>query len=122
MWTSSLRISRLSTLERKAQSGNTSQPDLYSFFTTVDKILTSVVEFFFQRFPDEDYFKKPLPPPMGLPGERGTDDEDLFEAFNSATGRMSVDSGLVHELHYDIVDGKRVFKKFAGVNQSMTFI
>lgn len=59
---------------------------------------------------------------MGLPGERGTDDEDLFEAFNSATGRMSVDSGLVHELHYDIVDGKRVFKKFAGVNQSMTFI
>lgn len=33
-----------------------------------------------------------------------------------------LDSGLINDVHYDIIDGKRIFKKYSGVNNSMTVL
>jgi len=48
----------------------------------------------------------------------GTPDTLLYKADRTKPGRATYDSGLIIPLHYDIVDGKRIFRKYAGVNNS----
>ena len=42
--------------------------------------------------------------------------------YHSYDGRVFRDSGVIGGLWFDIIDGKKVFKKFAGVNQPMELI
>ena len=59
------------------------------------------------------------PPPLDFPDEDDTPDTEIYETYNSADGRRLVDSGRHAPIWYDIVDGKKVYKKYAGVNQPM---
>ena len=36
--------------------------------------------------------------------------------YNSYDGKLLRDSGVVGDLWFDIIDGKKVYKKWAGVN------
>lgn len=55
---------------------------------------------------------------MSEPDEDASPDLTLYQMTHNRTGRAMMDSGHLINLHYDIVDGKRVFKKFSGVNES----
>lgn len=55
---------------------------------------------------------------MSEPDEDSSPDRTLYSMMQDKTGRALLDSGYIIDLHYDIVDGKRVFKKFSGVNDS----
>jgi len=77
-------------------------------------------EYFNQGLPDRDHWKRPLPPPTNHPDEEDTPDTKLYEVMNTYTGRTLMDSGMFVELNYDMVDGKKVFKRFSGVNDYMS--
>jgi len=36
--------------------------------------------------------------------------------YNTKDGRYLVDSGRIRDIWYDIVDGKKVYRRFSGVN------
>ena len=59
---------------------------------------------------------------MNYPDSEQSPDKELFAAYNSKDGRVFMDSGLIHDIHFDIVNGKRVFRRFACVNESMPII
>lgn len=79
----------------------------------------TVQEFVFMHTWDEDYWKKPVAPPLDYPDKDDTDDTDTYQEMESRNGRQLVDSGIVGGLWYDIVDGKKIYRKFAGVNPPM---
>jgi hypothetical protein len=76
-------------------------------------------EFVYNHYPDEDYWKKPLGPPLDFPDTDDTSDTASYQDYHSKIGRQFVDSGLVNDIWYDIVDGKKVYKPLAGVNEPM---
>lgn len=41
------------------------------------------LEFFYQHGPDEDYWRKPVPPPLNYPDPLDTDDTDTVKCYNS---------------------------------------
>ena len=62
-------------------------------------------EFFFNHYPDEDYWRISRPPPLDYPDNDDTDDTETVQDYNSLEGRRMVDTGLSYELWYDIKDG-----------------
>jgi hypothetical protein len=85
-------------------------------------LLYTFADIVYQRYPDEDYLKKPRHAPMSEPDENSSPDKTLYEISHTKTGRALTDSGHIIDLHYDIVGGKRIFKKFSGVNDSMPIL
>ncbi|KRX05138.1 hypothetical protein PPERSA_06772 [Pseudocohnilembus persalinus] len=80
------------------------------------------LDFMYQHAPDEDYWRCPMPPPLNYPDPEDTDDTLTMQDYESRYGHYLVDSGIVDPIWYDIVDGKKVYKRFAGVNQPMADI
>jgi hypothetical protein len=58
-------------------------------------------------------------PPLDYPDQDDTDDTDTFSDYNSRGGRLMMESGIVGEPWFDIVNGKKIVRRFAGVNQPM---
>lgn len=77
------------------------------------------VEWVVNKCPDEEHFRKPLPPPLDYPSPVDTPDTAMYKRWHSKEGRQNYDTGLFTDIGYDIVGGKKVYKKFAGVNQPM---
>jgi len=75
-------------------------------------------EYVAQGFPDREHWKRPLPPPTDFPDDE-TSDTSLYNAFHSYTGRTMYDSGLYINLQFDMVDGKKIYKRCAPVNNPM---
>lgn len=72
---------------------------------------------------DEDYWKTFVrPPPLDFPDEDDTPDTEYYESFHSNQGKRVFDTGRYVPLPYDIIDGKKVYKKFVGVNQPMPIL
>ncbi|EWS73300.1 hypothetical protein TTHERM_000470561 (macronuclear) [Tetrahymena thermophila SB210] len=82
-------------------------------------ILYFGTEFFYNHYPDEDYWRVAHPPPLDYPDTDDTDDTETFKDYKSFTGRRMVDTGIVDPLWYDIREGKKVYYDWAGVNQPM---
>jgi hypothetical protein len=76
-------------------------------------------EYIYQHFPDETYWRKSHPPPLDFPDEDDTDDTKTYKDFISYAGRKFVQTGIAGDIWYDIKDGKKVYRKFAGVNPPM---
>ena len=76
-------------------------------------------EFFYQHYPDEDHWRIPRPPPLDYPDADDTDDTDSYRDEFSKSGRYFKDTGIVFDIWYDIVDGKKVMRRFSGANQPM---
>ena len=60
-----------------------------------------------------------VPPPLDFPDTDDTDDTETYQDYFGPEGRYLVDTGIIGELWYDIVDGKKVYRRFAGVNQPL---
>lgn len=76
-------------------------------------------EFFYNHYPDEDFWRVAHPPPLDYPDTDDTDDTDTYKDYKSFTGRRMVDTGIIDPLWYDIKDGKKIYYDWAGVNQPM---
>lgn len=76
-------------------------------------------EYLAQGFPDRDHWKMPLPPPTDYPDEE-TADTSMYNAYNSHTGRTVYDAGRIVPLGFDMVDGKKIYKRFTCANQPMS--
>lgn len=58
-----------------------------------------------------------MPPTLDYPDTLDTPDTELYQGFHSRDGRLMRDTGFYTDLPFDIVDGKKIYKRFAGVNQ-----
>jgi hypothetical protein len=58
-------------------------------------------------------------PPLDYPDTDDTDDTDTYNDYHTRDGRHLVESGIVGELWFDIVNKKKVVKPWAGVGQPM---
>jgi len=76
-------------------------------------------EWVYQHFPDEDFFRIPHPPPLNYPDTEDTDDTDTVKDYSTKEGRYLRDSGIVDDIWFDVVDGVKVYRRFAGVNQPL---
>lgn len=76
------------------------------------------IDFLYAHYPDDDYFRKPMAPPLYSKEVRDVDkfwstrEEDLDY-------KIMRDAGLVPEPPFKIVDGKKVMGRFVGVNNPM---
>jgi len=77
------------------------------------------IEFLYNHYPDEDHWRIPRPPPLEYPDPEDTDDVLTVNDYNTKIGKYLRDTGIIDDIWYDIVDGKKVYKRFAGVNQPM---
>lgn len=76
-------------------------------------------DFIMQNKQDEDEWRISRPPPLNYPDTDDTDDTDTYDDYHVKEGVYARDSGLVGDLWFDVVEGKKVYKRFAGVNQPM---
>lgn len=76
-------------------------------------------EFLYQHYPDEEHWRLQRPPPLDYPDAQDTNNTVNYKNYHSKEGRRMLDMGLIVPLHFDIVDGKKVYRRFAGVNQPM---
>ena len=79
-------------------------------------------EMFYTKFPDEEFYKKPLPPPLDYPNEDATPDTDRLEFQKTLEWKYLYENGSLDPLPFKIIDGKKVFSKYSGLNQPMEFI
>lgn len=77
------------------------------------------LEFITQHFPDEDHWRISRLPPLDFPDSDDTDDTQTYEDYHSKDGRYLVDTGAIGELWFDIKDGEKIVRPFAGGNQPM---
>ncbi len=90
------------------------QAFLASFF-----FLFFITEWVIQHQPDADYYRKPHPPPLDYPNKVETPDTMHFNLWKTEEFRKRIDNGQLGECPFDIVDGKKVYKKFVGLNQPL---
>ena len=74
-------------------------------------------ELFFQYWPDEDNWRYQRPPPLNYPDETETPDNEYLDMFKSGPHRDYYDAGIVNAPFFEVIDGKKVYSKWAGVNQ-----
>jgi len=77
------------------------------------------LEFIVQHYPDEDHWKIARLPPLDFPDPDDTDDTQTFEDYHSKDGRYFVETGAIGDLWFDIKDGQKIIRPFAGGNQPM---
>jgi len=59
---------------------------------------------------------------LDYPDDEDTEDTITYADYMSKDIKEMVDSGHINDIWYDIVDGKKVYRKWAGVNQPMELI
>jgi len=79
------------------------------------------VEYLYQHYPDDEAFRKPLPPPLDFPNPSTTPDTKMWKFSQTDTYRYLVDSDHVRPISWKIVDGDKIYDRFAGVNKPMKF-
>jgi hypothetical protein len=72
---------------------------------------------FFQYWPDADNWRYQRPPPLNFPDDAETPDTEYHRMFKSEPHKDFYDAGIVNAPFFDIIDGKKVYTKWAGVNQ-----
>ena len=80
------------------------------------------IETLYNHYTDVEHFRKPLPPPKDHPSPLSTPDTKFMKAKETKMFKMKVDAGLQNQPQFEIIDGKKRFGRFAGVNQPMDFI
>ena len=80
------------------------------------------VDFVYNHFPDELWHRKPRPPPLDFPDPISTPDTYQLQTAQTNEFKYAVDAGIFEKPPFKIVDGKKVYDRFAGVNQPMDVI
>lgn len=76
-------------------------------------------EFIYQHFTDDETFRKPLPPPLDFPNPSTTPDTKYWQFSKTPEYRFLYDAGVIPRVPLKIENGKKVYDRFAGVNQPM---
>ena len=76
-------------------------------------------EYMWNKVPDQEYWKRPMPPPLEYNDEM-PDVARWMHVANSNHGKMLVDEGALKPIEFDIINGKKVFKKYIQLNQPIT--
>lgn len=74
-------------------------------------------DLYLQYWPDADNWRYQRPPPYNYPDDAQTPDDEYLQMFKSKGHRLLYDSGVVNPPFFEIIDGKKVYSKWAGVNQ-----
>ena len=74
-------------------------------------------ELFLQYWGEEDNFKYQRPPPLNYPNDSDTPDDKLLAMFKSVPHMNLYDAGVVNAPFFEVIDGKKVYTKWSGVNQ-----
>ena len=74
-------------------------------------------EFYLQYWPEAENWGYQRPPPLNYPDDQDTNDMVYLQTFKSLGHRELHDAGVVNAPFFDIVDGIKVYSKWAGVNQ-----
>lgn len=74
-------------------------------------------ELFFQYWPDAENWRYQRPPPLDYPNPSDTPDTEVHKVFQSDAFKDMHDAGVTVPPFFDIIDGKKVYTKWAGVNQ-----
>lgn len=75
------------------------------------------LEFIYQKYPDEDHWRISRSPPLDQPDPEDNDDTDTWNENQTKDIRKFRDTGIICDVWFDIVDGKKVIRPFAGANQ-----
>ena len=76
-----------------------------------------IAELVYADFPDPEHFRKPLPPPLDYPDKVFTPDSKWYKAYKENLNyKLAMDNGDVGKPVFEIIDGKKVYNKFAGIN------
>lgn len=79
-------------------------------------------EFFFQKFPDEDYWRFQRPPPLECWDEDDTPDRETERLFHTPEFKWLYEAGILVPPFFKIEDDKKIYFPEAGVNQPMDVI
>ena len=88
----------------------------FTFFLSV------FVEYLYNHYPDVEFFRKPLPPPMDYPDPFTTPDTMQLTQSSQLNWKYKRDAGVYKDIQFEVIDGKKRYKRFAGVNQPMDFV
>ena len=75
------------------------------------------LELFWSKYPSDTYFKKPLPPPLDFPDDTLSPDTFNYNLSKTIEYKLMDENGCYKEFPFEIVNGKKVFNKFVGLNQ-----
>ncbi len=75
------------------------------------------LECFWSKFPSDTFFKKPLPPPLDFPDTNLSPDTESYEESKTLRYKLMYENGSVDKFPFEIVDGKKVYNRFIGVNK-----
>lgn len=67
--------------------------------------------------PSDTFFKKPLPPPLNFPDEDISPDTEYYNESKTLEYKLMYENGSVNEFPFEIINGKKVYKRFVGLNQ-----
>ncbi len=74
------------------------------------------LELFWSKFPSDTFFKKPLPPPLDFPDDTMSPDTRSYEFTKTLEYKLFYESGAIKKFPFEIVDGKKVYHRFVGLN------
>lgn len=75
------------------------------------------LDYLFNHFPDVDHWRRAVPPPLDF--REATPDSDYLEFSTTNRYKQLLDAGEIDAIPFELVDGKKVYKRFAQVNQPM---
>jgi hypothetical protein len=75
------------------------------------------LELFWSKFPSDTFFKKPLPPPLDFPDTTLSPDTEKYNLSKTIDYKLLYENGSLNEFPFEIIDGKKVYKRFVGLNQ-----
>lgn len=77
------------------------------------------MELFYQEWPDADNWRYQRPPPLNYPDDLETPDTEVSELFKTEQYKDLYDAGTVNPPFFEIKDGKKVYSRWAGVNDPL---
>lgn len=79
-------------------------------------IIFTWLELFWSKFPSDTFFRKPLPPPLNFPDTNLSPDTEYYDESKTLVFKLMYENGSINEFPFEIVDGKKVYKRFVGLN------
>jgi hypothetical protein len=79
-------------------------------------------EFVIEKLPDEDHWKKAMPPPLHYVDAYETPDQEMFDLWNTRDHQLVYEAGMLAKPWFKIENGKKIYLPHSGTNQPMADI
>ena len=78
------------------------------------------LDYLFNHFPDVEHWRRAVPPPLDF--REATPDKDYLDFSKTLRYKYLLDAGEIHPIPFEVIDGKKVYKRFEQVNQPMPVV